>query len=61
MQCNLSNQMPSTDQITYIAPYLRTYFRVTIVYKYHETNISPKLLDKNICENVKATARNTYV
>ena len=28
--CSRSNQMPSTDQITEIAPYIRTYFKDTI-------------------------------
>ena len=30
-----SNQMPSTDQITAFAPYVRTVFWATIYYKYH--------------------------
>ena len=30
-----SNQMPLTDQITEIATYLRTYFWVTLQYRYH--------------------------
>ena len=31
-----SNQMPETYQITDVAPYVRTYFWVTILYKYHD-------------------------
>ena len=30
-----SNQMPETDQLTEIDLYMRTYFWVTIQYKYH--------------------------
>ena len=36
--CSRSKQMPWTDQITKIAPYVRTYFWVTIYYKYHDLN-----------------------
>ena len=33
--CSRSNQMPQTEQITQIAPHVRAYFWVNILYKYH--------------------------
>ena len=36
--CPRSNSMPWTDWITEITYYVRTYFWITVYYKYHDTD-----------------------
>ena len=55
--------MSQTDQMTVIVPSVRTYFRITILYKYHyEKKLFFSKIKKNTCLHTETvTALNAIV
>ena len=45
--CSRSNQIPETDQITEISPYVHTYFWVAILDKYDKDTVLAREIDMN--------------